>query len=169
MAIPLPIVSGRCSRRRGRCLQKMPAKRELRRTMAVRKKAIMTNAMEAVGESVEQPRRPVSSKHRSNMPHGWMDCRKTCGTARSPRHYRRSAIWISPSFRRSHRHAASEETDHHRLAACTDGSTGTHARRCVSHLMGTPRRAGPPLDYPNKPPCGGSILDADRGSIFNAD
>jgi hypothetical protein len=35
----------------------MPAKRELRRTMAVRKKAIVTNAMEAVGESVEQPRR----------------------------------------------------------------------------------------------------------------
>ena len=63
LAIPLPIVSGRCRRRRGRCLQKMPAKRELRRTMAVRKKAIVTNAMEAVGESVEQPRRPVSSRH----------------------------------------------------------------------------------------------------------
>ena len=31
--------------------------------MAVRKKAIVTNAMEAVGESVEQPRRPVSSRH----------------------------------------------------------------------------------------------------------
>ena len=110
-----------------------------------------------------------SSKHRSNMPHGWIDCRKTCGTVRSPRHCRRSAIWISPSFRRSYRHAASEETDRHRLAACTDGSTGTPARRCVSHLMGTPRRASPPMDYRHKPPCGGSILDADRGSIFNAD
>ena len=32
----------------------MPAKRELRRAMAVRKKAVVTDAMEAVGEGVEQ-------------------------------------------------------------------------------------------------------------------
>jgi len=78
-------------------------------------------------------------------------CRKTCGTARSPRHYRRSAIWISPSFRRSYHHAASAGTDRHRLAACTGGSTGTP--------YGLPAQAAAP----------GSLLDADRGSLLRAD
>jgi hypothetical protein len=38
-------------------------------------------------------------------------------------------------------------------------------------MMGTPQRAGPPYGLPAQatPERGGSILDADRGSILNAD
>jgi hypothetical protein len=43
------------------------------------------------------------------------------------------------------------------------------ARRCVSLVMGTPRRAGPPYGLPAQAAARGSILDADRGSRFNAD
>ena len=38
-----------------------------------------------------------------------------------------------------------------RSAPCPGGSTGPPARRCVSLLTGTPRRAVPPMDYRDKP------------------
>jgi hypothetical protein len=40
-----------------------------------------------------------------------------------------------------------------RPAPCPGGSTGPPARRCVSLLTGTPRRAVPPMDYRDKPLC----------------
>ena len=72
----------------------------------------------------------------------------------------------------SHR-AASAGTDrslYHSRRLAPVGPQEPPARRCVSLLMGTPRRAGPPYGLPAQAdPRGGSILDADRGSRFNAD
>ena len=52
--------------------------------------------------------------------------------------------------------------------ACPRGSTGpSHARRRVSQVRGTPRRArGPPVDYGDKPPPpSGPFLRRHRGPI----
>ncbi len=67
------------------------------------------------GPALDRPRRRPRGSTDLSMPPGSKACRTTCETARSPRHYRRSAIWISPNFRRSSRRAASAETDRSRL------------------------------------------------------
>jgi len=53
----------------------MPAMRELRRAMAVRKKAVVTDAMEAVGEGVEQKasNELVGSECRAMREIGWWE------------------------------------------------------------------------------------------------
>jgi hypothetical protein len=42
-------------------------------------------------------------------------------------------------------------------------------RRCVGLVMGTPRRAGPPYGLPAQAAAPGSLLDADKGSLLQAD
>jgi len=56
-----------------------------------------------------------------------------------------------------------------RARPCTGGSTRTPRAPPRQPLQGTPRRAGPPIDYRPKPQRKGSLLDADRGSFLSAD
>ena len=94
---------------------------------------------------------PASLKHRSNMLPGGIVCRTIFRTARPPRHYGRSAIWTSPSRRRSNLLAASAGTNRSPYQIewlAPVGPQEPPARRCVSLCMGTPRRAGPPYGLP---------------------
>ena len=103
----------------------------------------------------------------------WLEaCRTTSETALLAEALQAICDLDLTELRRSTRHAASAGTDP--LAYAVDrlapvGPQEPPARRCVSLLMGTPRRAGPPYGLPAQANTGGSILDADRGSIFNAD
>jgi hypothetical protein len=120
---------------------------------------------------------PASWKHRLNTAPGWKVCRRTCETVRSPKHYKRFEIWTSPSRRRSSHLAASAGTDLSHRAACTRGSAGTPARRCVSLSIGTPCRAAPygVLEQAAAPGAllrtlrnRGWLLSSARGSIASA-
>lgn len=52
-----------------------------------------------------------------------------------------------------------------RPAPCPGGSTGPPARRCVSLLTGTPRRAVPPMDYRDKPLCPEPLTGVAAGPV----
>jgi hypothetical protein len=112
----------------------------------------------AVGPGAGPTTSPASWNDRLGMRPGWIACQRTCETARSLKHCRRSAIWTSANFRRSSHRAASAGTNrslYHFSAACTGGSTGTpraplrqprdgHSATPGSPLWttGTSRRAG---------------------------
>jgi len=119
---------------------------------------------------------PASCRHRLSTPPGSIASPTASRTVRPPKPCARSARWTSPNSRQSSHHADSAETDSSprcRQTACPSGSTGNPPRAAASASRPALRAARvPPMDYRHKPPRsppGGSILDADRGSIFNAD
>src|SRR5208282_6088326 len=66
----------------------------------------------AAGPAAGPTTSPALWKHRLSTRPGWKACRTAFRTVRPPRRCARSAIWISPNFRRSSRRAASAGTDH---------------------------------------------------------
>src|SRR5208283_3019459 len=66
----------------------------------------------AAGPAAGPTKSPALWKHRLSTRPGWKACRTAFRTVRPPRRCARSAIWISPNFRRSFRRAASAGIDH---------------------------------------------------------
>jgi hypothetical protein len=135
-------------------------------------KPVILRSIIAAGLGVGPTTLPASWKHWLNTPPGWTVCRTTCGTARWPRHRRRFAISVSANFRRSFRHPASAGTDCSPLSrrlAPVGPQELPPPRRCVSLMMGTQRRAGPPYGLPAQASTeGGSVLGSDSKLMHEA-